>query len=351
MMERFRSEILANLALKLLDPMGRKTIMTDKGEFEWFHPISGELVYDGLTVLHTILQRFRPNKLLTAFNEIKKIKEILPAQHGHKIDDWDTAIEQARININSKLPSEYTSNAFIKDYFDALLTVPVKSFNSQVTTMKQRWQLGQITLTIAELRTTVCQMYINLDSDDVWKQELAETSQIIALATKVSVLEKQIETTIALATSTQGGDTKGGGTNNGGRKARQLVEEWRFKFDGKAKTVNEREWHWCDQEHWANGEKVHGLYVRCHGPGEHEAFKKEADARYAARTANKGSHPSGPHRRNQFQKSEPATATNDASKKLVLSEKLRTALTTQAGLSQEAFSRIWEECERDSGKE
>lgn len=35
----------------------------------------------------------------------------------------------------------------------------------------------------------------------------------------------------------------------------------------------------------------------------------------------------------------------------VLSEKLRTALTTQAGLSQEAFSRIWEECDRDSGKE
>ena len=39
----------------------------------------------------------------------------------------------------------------------------------------------------------------------------------------------------------------------------------------------------------------------------------------------------------------------DTKKKLALSEKLRTVLTTQSGLSQEAFSRIWDESSRDSG--
>ena len=46
------------------------------------------------------------------------------------------------------------------------------------------------------------------------------------------------------------------------------------------------------------------------------------------------------------------TVVNDETKKkLALSEKLRTALTTQAGLSNDAFNRIWAECERESGKE
>ena len=46
------------------------------------------------------------------------------------------------------------------------------------------------------------------------------------------------------------------------------------------------------------------------------------------------------------------TVVNDETKKkLALREKLRTALTTQAGLSQDAFLRIWEECDRDLGKD
>ena len=196
-------------------------------------------------------------------------------------------------------------------------------------------------------RTTICQLYINLEEDKIWARELAEVSQIIALTTKIDSLESKLQTTIALATSTNnaggGGDGK---TNGGGGANRPPVKEWRFKLDGKTKFVKGKRWTWCDQEHWANGEKVHGLYVRCHEEGEHDSWKKAADERYAQHKAK---------RRGQFQKDAPSdskTVVNDITKKkLALSEKLRAALTTQARLSQDAFSRIWEECDRESGKD
>ena len=69
MLQRFHNEILANCALKLLDPAERKAIMVERENLQWAHPMSGELINDGPTILIIILRKFRPNKLITAFNE------------------------------------------------------------------------------------------------------------------------------------------------------------------------------------------------------------------------------------------------------------------------------------------
>ena len=345
MLQRFHNEILANCILKQLDPAGRKAIMVEKEKFQWVHPMSGQLINDGPTMLHIVLRKFRPNKLITVFNEIAKLKKILPAQHDNDISEWDTAIEAARIDIETMLPNEYSETAFINDYFTALLTVEARSFTSEITSMKQKWQLGT-PLSMEDMRTTVGQLYINLKEDGIWKRELAEVSQIIALASQIDDLKKQFKTTVALATTTGGGSGSGsgsGGTSN--TKKPNNVEDWRFKFDGETKTVNEKEWHWCKEKHYANGNEVHGLYVRCHGKGGHEAWQKTMNEQYAqrkaAREAKQGS-----------TTSDSKTVVNDATKKkLALSERLRTAMTTQAGLSQEAFNRIYAECDGDSAKD
>ena len=182
MLIRFQREMLANCCLKSVDDAGRRAIMLEKNKFQWIHPTTGELINDGPTVLEITLNKFRPNVMLIAFNEIKKIKSILPSDYGYKIDDWDTAMEAKRIDIETKVPNEYTVNAFINDYFTGALTVPVKSFKTDVSSMKQRWQLGEA-MTLTFVRNTICQMYTNLNNDDqnTWSTELAETNQIIAL--------------------------------------------------------------------------------------------------------------------------------------------------------------------------
>ncbi len=181
--------------------------MVEREKFQWAHPMSVKLINDGPTILLIILRKFRPNKLITAFNEIKRVKEILPSKFEHNITDWDTAIEEARIDVETKLPNEYSETAFINDYFTACLTVPVKSFASEVNSMKHKWQLG-MHMDMEYVRTTICQLYINLEEDKIWARELAEVSQIIALTTKIDSLESKLQSTIALATST---NNAGGG--------------------------------------------------------------------------------------------------------------------------------------------
>ena len=86
------------------------------------------------------------------------------------------------------------------------------------------------------------------------------------------------------------------------------------------------------------------MYAR-HPPGKeaHDKWRKEMDADREKRGL----------KTNQSNKAPPAgsetVVNDDTKKKLALSEKLRTALTTQAGLSQEAFTRIWDESCKESG--
>lgn len=82
----------------------------------------------------------------------------------------------------------------------------------------------------------------------------------------------------------------------------------------------------------------------CHPPGKdaHDKWRKEMDAereRRGKRNHNNQAPPAGSE----------TVVNDDTKKKLALSEKLRTALTTQAGLSQEAFTRIWDESCKESG--
>ncbi len=125
------------------------------------------------------------------------------------------------------------------------------------------------------------------------------------------------------------------------------MAEWRLKEDGKYKTVNGHKWHWCTGKHWAEGKEVHGLYINCHEEGAHDEWQKKSEEAYQKRQAE---------RRSKYQKHTPSNdsstvVNDDTKKKLALSERLRTAMTTQAGLSNDAFSRIWAECENDSGKD
>ena len=56
-------------------------------------------------------------------------------------------------------------------------------------------------MTMDSMRDNITQMYRNFVEDDTWKNEIAESSQVIALATQVAKLQNDMKTTIALATA------------------------------------------------------------------------------------------------------------------------------------------------------
>ena len=55
-------------------------------------------------------------------------------------------------------------------------------------------------MTMDSMRNNITQMYRNFVEDDTWKNEISESSQVIALATQVAKLQNDMKTTIALAT-------------------------------------------------------------------------------------------------------------------------------------------------------
>lgn len=83
-----------------------------------------------------------------------------------------------------------------------------------------------------------------------------------------------------------------------------------------------------------------------HSEAEHDAWRKAIDEKNAQRY-NKGKSDKSS---TESSDSSAASAKSDAEKKkLALSESLRTALCTTAGLSSEVADRIWTEACRDSG--
>ena len=98
------------------------------------------------------------------------------------------------------------------------------------------------------------------------------------------------------------------------------------------------EYSWCTEDHWSAGIKHNGMY-QLHDTHGHADWRKRVDAEKAAK--RDGAVSSTADQTNE--------TSNADQKKLALSDKLRAALTTHAGLSQDAFSRIWSESCEDSG--
>ena len=89
-------------------------------------------------------------------------------------------MEQGYINIKLKLPGSYPDHQFINDYFKAALDVQVKSFHSELSSMRNRWLLGtDQTLMKEHIQHTITQLYTNLVTDGTWDGEHTSSSQII----------------------------------------------------------------------------------------------------------------------------------------------------------------------------
>ena len=250
-LKRFHSTILASQVMKMIGPDGRKALKVHRHDYEWVNPDTGELIHDGLTILHLVLKKLRPNVKISVFKEIEKMTKIHPGDFKFDITQWDVAMEHGFINISLKLSGSYPDHQFINDYFKAALDVPVKSFNSELSSMRNRWLLGMdATLTKEHIQFTVTQLYTNLEADGTWERELAESSQIIALQTKVSNLEGQMKQTIALATQSHPSPANtaapSSGTGPGGHRGQKqpyTVKPWRLVFVGDTIQKDNRTWH------------------------------------------------------------------------------------------------------------
>ena len=85
--------ILAGHCMALIGEDGCKALKVHRKKYEWWDPVSGKLVFDGLMILFLILKKMRPSVMVSTIKEINKMKTIRPKQFAYNITEWDTAIE------------------------------------------------------------------------------------------------------------------------------------------------------------------------------------------------------------------------------------------------------------------
>ena len=317
---RWKSKILGHQLLALLDETSRRIIMVNEDQFMWFNEDTGEVVYDGLTVLFFILQIARPNVKVNVYNEIQKLKLIKLSDYQGNVVLWLTSMEHKLSDIEHRIHGSYHEDQYLMDIFAGAEQSVCERFNNSVAQIKEDWIDGnEAGWTKEKVTAKLKRLYINMQNDGTWKKDTARHSQILALTTEVTSLRAELNrTAVALATATS---TNGTSTPSG-PKGPYTVKAWRLEKEGETKVVSGRTYHWCTKTHYSGGKEHNGMYC-LHDTAGHDAWRKQHDAEKARK---EGENPVPPDTNNTAktvhfeQPSEP--------KKLSLSEKLRTALAT-----------------------
>ena len=170
---------------------------------------------------------------MDVFNQLKRMKEITPQNFKYDMNLWISKKEATRADVDRKVKGVYHEDQFIKDLFEGALAVPCKSFRHQIGWMKNTWLAGNKEgWTKDKIVQLMLKHYTNMDTDRTWQKELAETEQIISLATKVDLLQKQLDesnirVTTPLATVTDS-------SNRRSKRQPYTVKPWRLEFKGES---------------------------------------------------------------------------------------------------------------------
>ncbi len=177
--------------------------------------------------------------------------------------------------------------------------------------------------------------YMTLAASGNWKSEVSNHAQIIELTTQISEL-KQAVSQVKASTNTFTPATALSGPGPSKFEERHLV-----KVDNKKEfnmiVKDGRKYYWCDQHKYPLS-ATQGMYV-FHKPAEHEAW--QAHKTTFNKQCEKGS--KAKHK-TPASVSTPKPFVTPSAAKLSLAKSLQEALTTTAGLSDDQFNKIWENC-------
>ena len=351
--QRILSKILAYQTLALLTDEARQVIEQQADLYTWKDPAGVEDdEMDGLTLVALILRRLRPHHKVDMYSEIGKAKKLTVAQFDNDIHLFFDAMKRIKLQIDQKDATAYTDDAFVRDLFLQLKDDSLPSdFKHEFTSLERRWQMDKEIVTPQSLMDDAGTYYTNLVGSGAWKLESGKHAQIIALTTQLSELKMELQSIAKNASD----KSKSTGQEKSSSSAKNYgnFEKWRLTKVNNGAEFNMvekdgKKYFWCDN-HQYPGCETSGMYV-FHKPTEHDAWKARKDELNKKR--GKKSSGTTPAPAASSAASVPSNAASTAStnaSKLSLAKSLQEALTTTAGLTEDQFQKIWQNCCDASG--
>jgi hypothetical protein len=194
-------------------------------------------------------------------------------------------------------------------------------FKSQFTSLERYWQMGKEIVTSQSLMDDASTYYTNMVASGSWKSEVNKHAQIIALTTQITELKKEFNKTKAAKNAIP---------------ASNKFEMWRLeKVDNKEEfnmvVKDGKTYYWCDKHKYPSYD-VQGMCV-FHKPTDHGKWLE----RKTALNGRRGKGGKEKDTNSRFRSNSQAIFDTGRSK-------IVTTLTTITGLTDDQFTKIWDNC-------
>ena len=324
---RIRSVIIARWCRASMTSAAETRLDLDESKFQYEYA-SGAIEDDGPTMLKIIFDRVNPSTRIGVKHLEQELENITLGDFDQDVIGMLDEMQKIALEIEERYqkPARYEITLF-----DALLSGTNDEFKTAMMVQKNRWDDGDPTITADSIRESAIRKVNNMAPSrssraSRHKQQSIAATTLHALTTKIAELEQKLS-------SPQPGGSYGKvslGTKKWG------MAEWRMtKSFGEQVTRDGIIYYWCPH-HKVEG-KYNGLYMT-HPPSGHDEWQRKKDY-WKAKKMNGGN-------------GRPPPAASDSekekdNKKLVLTEKMRTALMTNHGFNELQYDSFLASIEED----
>jgi hypothetical protein len=202
-----------------------KDLLVRKKDFAYECEETGDIVYDGYTLLRMIYMVVKPNVVIDVKDLQLKMKKITIISADNNFHTLSTKLEELQQEINAEKGNDFCKDdKLLTKLFCAAEVTTNKAFTLDICTAKNAWITGKQTDKNA-IFNDLNVLYCNMVAEGSWKKTSTADSKIIALTTQVANLKKQLKENDA-KTGGKGKDPKNK-SNNAGKKGDD-DKNWRY---------------------------------------------------------------------------------------------------------------------------
>ena len=265
--ERVHSAVVAEIVKNGLTPSGWEDLMLYKDDFSFLDNITGELLYDGPTMIKIIFDKIDPDTLVGMESMKTQLETAKLSNFNNDVAAMLTKMESIKKTLKD---NGHDPESYRRYIYNALLTAPNQVFTSYIQRIVDDLQagIGHFKDTTAEQIIQAARTkYNNMVEDKSWAKVDPRDAQLLALATEVETLRRGKTNKEAAANATDKNDKVASSGSDDMEKI-SGVAKWRMVKVGSTKTVDGKLHYWCPK-HVHKGGLWNGLYVT-HKPENHD---------------------------------------------------------------------------------